>query len=216
MTTIVLADDHEVVRQGLRALLEAEEDFSVIGEAADGLEALELVERLAPDVLVLDLMMPGLNGLEVARRVAKLSAKSRVVILTMHSSEAYVLEALKSGASAFVLKNVGLPELARAVREAASGRRYLSPPFSQERIDRYLSKVKGRIPDRYEKLTNREREVLQLAAEGLTNPEIGHRLFVSPRTVDDHRASVFRKLGLKGQTELVRYALKRGIIRLDS
>ena len=211
-TTILLADDHPVVRQGLRALLESEPEFAVVGEASDGLEAVGLVERLKPNVLVLDLMMPGLNGLEVARQVRQRAPKTRVVFLSIHANEAYVLEALRNGAAGYVIKDATTAELVRAVREVAAGRRYLSPPLSEHAIEAYLEKAKGAPLDRYETLTTREREVLHLAAEGLSNPEIAARLGISPRTTETHRAHLMSKLGLHSQTDLVRYALRRGII----
>lgn len=214
--TIVLADDHQVVRQGLRALLQAEPGLSVIGEAADGLRVADIVQELEPDVLVVDLMMPGLGGLDATRQVAKRSPATRVVILTMHASEAYVIESLRSGACAYVLKDAGASELVRAIREAAAGRRYLSPPFSEQSIETYLRKAREAVHDPYETLTAREREVLHLAAEGLTSAEMAKRLFISPRTAETHRAHILRKLGLRGQTDLVRYALKRGVLPLDA
>ncbi|MCX6032831.1 MAG: response regulator transcription factor [Chloroflexi bacterium] len=209
---IVLADDHPIVRQGLRALLEAETDFQVIGEAGDGLEAVALVERVEPDVLVLDLMMPGLAGLEVARQTRQHSPQTRVVILSMHADESYVLEALTAGASAYVLKRSTTGDLVKAIRDAIAGRRFLSPPLSDRLIDTYVEKAKGEPLDSYNTLTTREREVLQLVAEGHTNVAIATRLFISPRTVEMHRASLMHKLGLQNQVELVRYALQRGIL----
>ncbi len=215
MTTIVLADDHKIVRQGLRALLEAEPDFQVVGEAGNGLEAVQMVERLAPEVLVLDLMMPGLNGLEVARQLSKRSPQTRIVILSMHDNEAYVLRALMNGATAYVLKDSSANDLSRAVREAAAGRRYLSPPLSDRAIEVYQQKARAAALDRYETLTTREREVIQLAAEGHTNAEIAARLNISPRTAETHRANLMHKLGLHSHTDLIRYALRRGIIPMD-
>lgn len=211
-TTIVLADDHHVVRQGLRALLKAEPDFAIAGEASDGLEAVRLVERLQPDVLVLDVMIPSLNGLEVTRQVTKRSPKTRVVILSMHANEAYVLEALRNGATGYVLKDATAADLVQAVREVAAGRRYLSPPLSEQAIEAYVHKAKEAPLDRYDTLTTREREVLQLAAEGLTSAEIAARLFISPRTVEVHRANLMRKLGCHTKADLIRFALRRGII----
>jgi len=215
MTTIALADDHQVVRNGLRVLLEAEPDFSVVGEAGDGLEAVRLVERLQPDALVLDLMMPGLNGLEVARQVSQRSPQTRVVILSMYDNEAYVLEALRAGAAAYVPKESTSAELVRAIREAVAGRRYLSPPLSERAIEIYIQRAESAALDPYETLTAREREVLHLVAEGHTNAEIAARLFVSPRTVETHRANLMRKLGLHTQTDLIRYALRRGILPME-
>ena len=214
-TTIVLADDHKVVRQGLRAVLEANSSFRVIGEAGEGLETTRLAERLRPDVLVLDLMMPGLSGLEVTRQVKKRSPKTHVVVLSMHRDESYVLEALKNGAAAYVLKDSSVEELVKAVIEAVAGRRYLSPPLSQSAIDAYVQRASTSTRDRYDSLSSREREVLQLAAEGHTNAEIGKRLFISPRTVEIHRANMMQKLALRNQTDLIRYALKQGILSND-
>jgi DNA-binding NarL/FixJ family response regulator len=212
--TIVLADDHQVVRQGLKALLQAERDFSVIGEAADGLQAIEAVERLAPDVLVLDLMMPGLGGLDVARRVSRHDPKTRIVVLSMHASEAYVLEALRCGASAYVVKDASAANLVDAVREVTAGRRYLSPPLTEKAIEAYVKRTKSGRVDAYEGLTTREREVLHLAAEGLSGAAIGKRLGISLRTAETHRANAMRKLGLHSRVELVRYAVARGLISL--
>lgn len=215
-TTIVLAEDHHVVRQGLRALFEAEPSFSVIGEAANGLEALDVVEEVKPDVLIVDLMMPGLNGLEVTRRVRHRFPHTRVVILSMYPSEAYVLEALRNGASGYVVKDAGAADLMQAVREAAAGRRYLSPPLSDRAVEAYAEKSQGSTLDVYETLTDREREILQLVADGKSNTEIAARLSISPRTAETHRANVMRKLGLRNQTDLVRYALCRGIVPMEN
>jgi two-component system response regulator NreC len=216
MTTIMLADDHHIVRQGLRALLEAEPDFHLVGETGDGLETVQLVESLHPDVLVLDLMMPGLNGLEVTRQVGKRSPQTRVVILSMHANEAYVLEALRNGAAGYVLKDASVAELAHAVREVTAGRRYLSPPLSERAIAAYVGKATETPLDRYETLTTREREVLNLAAEGCTNAEVADRLSISVRTAETHRANMMRKLDLSSQTDLIRYALRRGIIPIEA
>lgn len=216
MTTIVVADDHPVVRQGLQALLEAVPDFHVIGEAGDGLEAVRVAEIMKPDVMVLDLMMPGLNGLEVIRQVTKRLPQGHVIVLSMHANEAYVLEALTNGAAGYVLKEAHGAELVQAIREVVHGRRYLSPPLSERAIETYVEKARKAPLDRYETLTTREREVLHLAAEGHTSGEIAERLFISPRTVEVHRANLMRKLGLHSQTDLIRYALRRGILPLES
>ena len=211
MVNLVIADDHQIVRQGLRAVLQGEPDFRVVGEAADGLEALKLVERLRPDVLVLDLMMPNLNGLEVLRRVARGSARPRVVVLSMHANEAYAHEALRAGAVAYVLKDHGAKELAQAIRSAVEGTRYLSALLSDEALRAYARKAgePSSAPDPLRALTDREREVLQLTAEGHTGGDIARRLFISPRTVETHRANLMRKLKVRNQKELVRYALQR-------
>jgi two-component system, NarL family, response regulator NreC len=212
MTSIVLADDHHLIRQALRLLLAAEPDLQVVGETGDGLEAAGLVERLKPDVLVVDLMMPGLNGLEVTRLVCERSPHTQVVVLSMHSNEAYVLEALRNGATGFILKDASATEFLAGVRAVASGRRYLSPPLSDRALDAYAQLATASTMDPYELLTVREREVLHLAAEGLTTSEIAERLTISPRTAETHRENLMRKLGLHSHAELIRYAVKRGVV----
>jgi len=212
MTTIVLADDHPVVRRGLRALLEAVPDFRVTGETGDGLEAVRLVEELRPQILVLDLMMPGVSGLEVARQVTHRFPATRVVILSMHANEAYVLEALRNGASGYVLKDAGSGELVQAVLIVVSGGRYLSPPLSDQAISAYVEKAKSGPLDPLGALTTREREVLGLAAEGQSSADIAARLGISLRTAETHRANLMRKLGLHSQTDLVRFAIRQGIL----
>jgi DNA-binding NarL/FixJ family response regulator len=211
--TIVLGDDHKIVLRGLRALLEAQPGLAVIGEATDGLKVAGLVERLKPDVLVLDLVMPGLGGFDVTRRLAKRLPKTHIVILSMYSSEAHVVEALRSGASAYVLKDASAEDLVTAIREAAAGRRFLSAPFSNDVIESFLSRPGGIDP--YDTLTPREREVLHLVAEGLTSGAIASRLFISPRTAESHRANLMRKLGLRSRTDLVRFAFQRGLVPLE-
>ena len=213
--TIVLADDHLIVRQGLRALLEAETDFNVIGTAGDGLAALDLVRKLNPDVVVLDLMMPGLNGLEVARQLSKQKPDTKIIILSMYDDEGFVLEALSNGVSAYVLKDAGSTDLVQAVREVQAGHRYLSPPLSDRAIEVYEQMTKAGTTDKYETLTTREREVLHLTAEGHTNNEIAVRLGISVRTAETHRSKVMNKLDIHNQADLTRYALRRGIIPME-
>lgn len=213
--TIVLADDHHVVRQGLRALLETELDCTIIGEAADGLVAVDLVERLKPNILVVDMMMPGLNGLEVTRRVHQRAPTTRIVVLSMHADEPYVREALRAGAIAYVLKESKAAEFVQAVRDAANGQRYLSPVLAERAIRAYIESPDDANTDRYDLLTEREREVLHLSAQGLSMPEIAGRLTISVRTAESYRANLMRKLALRNQTDLVRYALRRGIIPLE-
>jgi two-component system response regulator NreC len=213
--TIVLADDHALVRLGVKARFEAEPDFEIVGEAVDGLEVVPLVERLRPNVLVLDLIMPGVNGLDVTREVTRQWPETKVVILSMHATEGYVFDSLRNGASAYVLKGSDTTDLVHAVREVAAGRRFLSPPLSERAVELYARSADRATLDLYETLTTREREVFHLAADGYSNADIASRLFVSPRTVETHRANLMRKLGLRSQTELVRYALRRGIVRLE-
>jgi DNA-binding NarL/FixJ family response regulator len=212
MTTIVLADDHHVMRQGLRALLETEPDFQIVGEAGDGRETVQLVERLQPEVLVLDLRMPGLSGLEVTRQVQQRSPQTRVVILSMYANTAYVLEAWRNGAAGYVLKKSTADELVRAVRQVTAGQRYLSPPLSEQAIETLIKKAEAAKTDPYELLTAREREVMHLIVEGYTNTEIAARLVISPRTVEFHRANLMRKLGVRTQADLIRYALRRNLL----
>ncbi len=212
-TRIVLADDHDIVRQGLRAVLEAAGDFTVVGESADGLEVPALVDRLRPNVLIVDLMMPGLSGLEVIRQVHERCPQVRIVVLSMHASEPYVLEALRNGAAGYVLKESSTAELVQAVREVTAGRRYLSQPLSDRAIQAYAEHADAAAPlDPYETLTTREREVLHLAAEGHSSTEIAAKLGISPRTAETHRANLMRKLNLQGHTDLIRYALRRGLL----
>ncbi|MGH7826456.1 MAG: response regulator transcription factor [Candidatus Binatia bacterium] len=210
--TIVLADDYPIVRQGIRALFDKQEGFEVVGEADDGLEALRLVETLKPTVLVTDLTMPSLNGLEVARQITRRRLKTRILVLSMHSDEHYVLQALKNGAAGYVLKGCGFAELVRAIRVVVRGERYLPTPYSHAAIEAYLESPKRSNGDPYENLTNREREVLQLAAEGLSNTEIGGRLFISVRTVEVHRSHLMHKLSLRSPADLVRYAFEKGLL----
>ena len=214
MIRIVLAEDHAMVRQGIRAILEAEADFSIVGETGDGLEAVQLVTSEAPEVFIVDLMMPGLSGLEVIRQVRRHTPQTEIVVLSMHDDEAYILEALRSGASAYVLKRCTASELKKAVREAAQGRRYLGPPLSERAIETYLRALQEEaVPeDPYAFLTNREREVLHLTVAGQTSTHIGEHLSISPRTVEKHRSNLMQKLGVHSKAELVRYALSRGLI----
>ncbi|MCC6189608.1 MAG: response regulator transcription factor [Anaerolineales bacterium] len=212
---IVLADDHPVVRHGVRGLLQAEPEFVVVGEATDGLETVQLVEKLQPEVLVVDLMIPGVNGLEVIRQIRQRLPLIRIVVLSMHANEPYVLEALRNGAAGYVLKDSSAGDLVLAVRQVLAGQRYLSPPLSERAVEAYLQRSRETSFDPYDALTEREREVLHLAAEGLSNPDVAARLSISPRTVETHRANLMRKLGLKTQTDLIRYALKRGILPME-
>jgi len=214
-TTIALADDHPVVREGLKMMLGAEPDFKLVGEASNGLEAAHLAERLKPDVLVVDVMMPGLNGPQVAFQVSQRAPETRVLMLSIYANEGYVLESLRNGAAGYLLKDACAADIVHAVREVAAGRRYLSPPLSDRVIDAYIRRTESATLDLYETLTGREREVLHLAAEGHTNAVIAARLGISPRTVETHRTHLMRKLGLRSQTDLIRYALQRRLIPMD-
>ena len=199
----------------MQALLEQERDFSIVGVAADGLETVRLTEQLKPDVLVLDLMMPGLSGLEALRILRERVPRTRIVILSMSSSKAFIAQALQNGAIGYVLKGCSEENLVRSVREAIAGRRFLSPPVTEIAIDAYIEQCKTGLFDSHETLTPRQREVLQLAAEGNTNAEIAARLNISQRTAENHRAILMQRLGLQNQTELIRHALRHGLIPAD-
>lgn len=213
--SILLADDHPVVRRGLRDVLQAYPDFAIAGEAENGLDTVRLVERLRPNVLVLDLMLPGLNGLDVLPVVRQRSPETNTVIFSMYANEDFVLQALKKGAHGYVLKGCDPAEAAQAIRCAAAGRRYLCTALSRLG-DAVAGDVEPGVPvDRHDLLTPRERETLQLAAEGHSAADIGKRLFISPRTAEMHRAKAMRKLGLKTQAELIRYAIRKGMISAE-
>lgn len=204
---IVLADDHHVIRQSLKVLLETQKDLEVVAEAADGFEALKSVEQHKPDLLILDLLMPVLNGLEVLKQLQKASAQTRPIILSMHANEAYVLEAMKNGACGYVLKQSTSANLILAVREVHGGRRYLSPPISERAIEVYVQRSSDAPLTSGHNLSLREVEVLNLIAGGNTNAEIATNLKISPRTVEHHRASIMHKVKARNKAELIRYAL---------
>jgi DNA-binding NarL/FixJ family response regulator len=209
---IVLVDDHQVVREGLRAVLQAQPDFRLVGESEDGSEAIRKITQLRPDVVVLDLGLRGVQGLEVLRQVHKEVPRTRVVILSMHNDLGYVVEALNNGAAGYILKASPASEVVRAIREAVAGRRYLGPPLSEDEVDAIARQMGNGRLEPYETLTTREREVCQLAAQGYTNNEIADQLCIGRRTVETHRSSMMHKLTLKNQAELVQFALRRGIV----
>jgi DNA-binding NarL/FixJ family response regulator len=208
---IVLADDHNIVREGFRLVLEAQPDFQVVGEASAGIEAIRAVEMLRPDVLVLDLMMPGINGMEVIRQVRALT---KVVILSMHNNEAYVVEALRNGAHGYVLKDATTKELIQAVIAASQGQRFLSAPFAERAIEVYSRLTNNSEANPLDLITNREREVMILVAHGNSSPQIAELLGISPRTVEVHRANLMRKLNFRSQTDLIRFAIKHGLLTI--
>lgn len=212
MTTIILAEDHQLVRESLRLMLESQMDFQVVAETGDGLEAQQLTEKHQPDVLIADMKMPGLSGLEVARAAKRVSPATKVIVLSMHDAESYVVEALDAGVAGYVLKKSSAQELIFAIRQALEGKLFLSPSLNERAIQAYMQRAReSRGDDPYEMLTRREREVFQLAAEGVSNPQIADRLSLSPRTVEMHRRNLMKKLGLSSQTELVKYAMRRGM-----
>jgi DNA-binding NarL/FixJ family response regulator len=215
MTTIriLLADDHNVMRRGLRLLLESQPDFEVVGEAADGLAAVELASETQPDVVLLDIAMPRLNGIETAQRITEGVPKAAVVILSMHSDEGYVLRALQAGAKGYLLKDSAEGDLIDAIRAARDGRAFFSPEISRMLVEDYVREIKSRgAQDSYSLLTAREREVLQSLAEGRSNKDIAALLKVSPHTVETHRRNLQEKLNLHNFAELILYAVRKGII----
>jgi two-component system, NarL family, response regulator NreC len=210
---IVIADDHTIMRSGLRLLLEREPDFVVVGEAGDGRAATEAVEQHSPDVVVLDIAMPNLNGIEAAARITASHPKTAIIILSMHSDETYVLRALRVGARGYLLKDSAESDLIAAVRTVMKGRTFFSPAISNMLVEDYIRAIRERgVDDSYELLTSRERELLQLVAEGKTTKEIAAELSLSASTVDTHRGNIMRKLNVNSLAELVLYATRRGII----
>ncbi len=210
MIRVVIADDHALVREGLRRILEEPVDLTVVGEAADGRAAVEQVRRLHPDVLVLDLSMPGKDGLDVVKELAARRSPTRILILTIHNEEHYALRALRAGAHGFLYKGAGTEELLKAVRAVARGLRYLPPEFERAFAERYVQPKARGSPA--EALSDRELQVLRLLASGYTNREIAAKLHISVKTVDTHRRNILKKLNLRNNADLARFALKHGLI----
>jgi two-component system, NarL family, response regulator NreC len=209
----LLADDHAIVRRGLRSLLETQPGVDVIGEAADGLEALRLCTERVPDLLILDIAMPKMNGIEVASRVQKLDRPPRVIILSMHTDEAYIIRALAAGARGYLLKDATDEDLLPAIRAVLSGKPYFSPAVTAVLMEDYVRQLQARgLTDSYHLLTSREREILQLLAEGRSNKEVATELDVGISTVETHRANLMQKLNLHNTAEIVLYAVRKGII----
>jgi DNA-binding NarL/FixJ family response regulator len=210
---ILLADDHNIIRDGMRLLLERQPDFSVVGEASDGREAVQLAGDQQADVVVMDIAMPNMNGIEATRRIVERHPKAAVVILSMHYDESYVLRSLKAGARAYLLKDAVKADLIAAIRAVAQGRSFFSPKISEILKEDYVAALSRKnAEDSYELLTEREREILQLVAEGKTNKEIAAALSLSLYTVDTHRTHILQKLNLHSVPEVILYAVRKGII----
>ncbi len=210
---ILLADDHTVMRTGLRLLLERHMHFEVVGEAKDGREAVEATASLEPDVVVMDVAMPNLNGIEATRQIVSRSPATAVVILSMHSDEAYLMRAIRTGARGYLLKDSAEADLIRAINAVAAGRSFFSPKISRMLLEEHVRELRSKgVEDSYELLTTREREILQLLAEGRANKEVASLLNLSPYTVETHRGNLMQKLNLHGPAELVLYAVRKGII----
>ena len=213
---VVLADDHAVLRAGLRALLSLEADMEVVGEAGNGREAMELAQSLTPDVIVMDISMPEVDGLAAARGIHEMELPCHIVILTVHAEEDYLFQTLQMGASGYVLKSSADLELMDAIRAAHRGEVFLYPSAVKKVLGEYLKGARGEGAKReYEALTSREKEVLKLTAEGFTNQEIAEKLVISPKTVDTYRQRIMEKLNLHHRSELVRYALKTGLLTVS-
>ena len=210
---ILLADDHTILRAGLRMMLNAQPDFEVVGEAQDGRQAIQEAQRLQPDVILMDITMPDMNGIEATRQIKKSLPETKVLILTMHEHDEYVFQALRAGASGYMLKEAADTDLISALRVIQNGQFYLSPTAQSVMVGDYLQRVRtGEEKDSYSSLTEREREILKLVAEGYTNNKIAERLIISPKTVDTHRTHVMDKLNLHSRAELVKYAMRRGLL----
>jgi DNA-binding NarL/FixJ family response regulator len=210
---VLLADDHKLMRAGLRLVLEQQPEFTVVGEADDGRQAIAMAESLKPDVVVMDVAMPNLNGIEAAARIAQSHPTTHIVMLSMYSDEGYVLRALKAGAKAYLLKDSAEADLAAAIHAVMQGKSYFSPAVSRLLLDDYVRKLRrSGAEDSYDLLSPREREILQLVAEGKSNKEIATQLNLSVYTIETHRANLMEKLGLKGMPELILYAVRKGII----
>lgn len=212
---ILLADDHAVLRAGLRALLDAEPDMTVVGEAATGEEALEKVKALQPDVVVMDLSMPGMGGLEATRQIQALPQKPRVLVLTMHAEEEFLLPVLEAGGSGYVRKTRADEDLTEAIRTVARDEVFLYPSATKILLQGYKTVEAGGERTPLDRLSERERDVLGLTAEGFSSSEIGEKLFISPKTVDTYRSRIMEKLGLKHRSELVRFALRTGLLKVQ-
>jgi two-component system, NarL family, response regulator NreC len=215
---IVLADDHTLLRKGLRALLTAQPDMEVVGEAGDGAEAVRACQRLKPDVVVMDISMPGTDGLQATEQIRELGLETRVLVLTMHNEEEYLLRVLEAGGAGYVLKQSADTELVHAIRAVQRGEAFLYPSGVRMLLQSYLKGPKHPQPEAEPRpaLSEREQEVLRLTAEGFSNQEIGKQLYISPKTVDTYRQRIMEKLGLHHRSELVRYALNRGLLKPDS
>jgi DNA-binding NarL/FixJ family response regulator len=210
---LLVADDHGIVRRGLKSLLESEPDLAVVGEAADGLEAVKLCQEHHPDILIVDIGMPKLNGLEVAARAQKFERPPRVIILSMHADESYILRALAAGARAYLLKDATDEDLVPAIRAVASGKPFFSPAVTAVLVEDYVRRLQARgLSDSYHLLTDREKEVLQLLAEGRSNKEVATLLDLGLSTVETHRANLMQKLNIHNTAEIVLYAVRKGLI----
>jgi DNA-binding NarL/FixJ family response regulator len=213
---ILLADDHNVLRKGLRRILEEQPDLEVVGEASDGRQAVSLAQSLKPDIVVMDIAMPLMNGLEATRQILQRNSSLNVLILSMYSDENYVVQVLRAGARGYLLKDTAEEDLITAVRTVAKGQPFFSPKIAKLLLGDSMQRIRHEgVTDSYELLTPREREVLQLIAEGKSNKEVAAALFVSPTTIETHRARIMDKLDLHSTADIVLYAVRKGIVQLS-
>lgn len=216
MIKVVLVEDHQIVREGLYAMLASQDDIEVVGEASDGREALQVVAEHSPDLVVMDLNMPKLNGVDAIAQLRKISPSTHVLVLSMHGGEEYVRPAIRAGASGYLLKGAGLSELVKAIRAVLDGQAFFSPAVSKILLRDALAAEPGTEDNTQESLSPREREVLQLLAEGFSSPQIAKQLCISTKTVEAHRSRMMKKLDIHNIAGLVRYAIRIGLISLDS
>ena len=212
---VVVADDHTILRQGIKALLDNQEEIEVVGEAKDGREAIKAIEELLPDVILMDIAMPGLNGLEATRRIKKKFPKTKVVVLTMHTNEEYIFQILNAGADGYLVKETAFQDLISAINSVHRGEAFMSPSISKKVMTDYIQRAQGEERVGFDTLTTREREILQLVAEGNSNKKIAEVLFISPKTVETHRAHIMDKLNIHDRAGLIKYAIRKGMINLD-
>jgi len=214
---LLVADDHKIFRQGIKKLLEEEPDLQVVGESADGRETVKKATELKPDIVLMDIAMANLNGLEATKQIKKVLPEVKVIMLTMHKNEEYVLQSFQAGASGYILKEGAVEELVSAIRSISADKSFLSPTVSKTLVDAYLRKMEtGKTETPFDLLTDREREVLQLIAEGYTNREVAKQLFISVKTVEAHRAHIMQKLNIHDIAKLVKYAIQKGLVDLNA
>ena len=212
---VLVADDHTILRQGIKSLLANEEEIEVIGEAKDGREALTIIEETLPDVILMDIAMPGLNGLEATRRIKKKFPRMKVLVLTMYTNEEYIFQILNAGANGYLVKETAFQDLISAIKAVYKNEAFMSPSISKKVINSYIKRAQNDEEKTCEILTTREREILQLIAEGNSSKKIAELLFISPKTVETHRTHIMDKLNIHNRTGLVKYAIRKGIVDVD-
>jgi len=212
---VLVADDHTILRQGIKALLDNQEGIEVIGEAKDGREALAIIEETLPDVILMDIAMPGLNGLEATRRIKKKFPRMKVLVLTMYTNEEYIFQILNAGANGYLVKETAFQDLISAIKAVYKNEAFMSPSISKKVINSYIKKAQDDEEQTCEILTTREREILQLIAEGHSSKKIAELLFISPKTVETHRTHIMDKLNIHNRTGLIKYAIRKGMVDVD-